>query len=63
MDLQLPKGLSTSRQVKKIKLVFLYQLESKEPQVILHIGKPGVKHFIIWEERCVTQVRDETNED
>ena len=35
MDLQLPKGLSTSRQVKKY-LEFLYQLESKEPQVILH---------------------------
>ena len=34
MDLQLPKGLSTSRQIKKY-LEFLYQLESKA-QVILH---------------------------
>lgn len=36
MDLQLSKGLSPSRQVKKKYLEFLYQLESKEPQVILH---------------------------
>ena len=65
MNLQLPKGLSTSRQVKKY-LLFLYELKSKEPQVILHIlpniRKPGGKHFIIGEERCVTQVRDETKE-